>query len=115
MNKEIKIEYKDAIQLYHRLQNDIASYQPRYDKTLLAQWLELTSNDFASRLQRDYTNLTPTEQNICYLQRLGCNLQQMADALHMKKRSVERNINRICKKLCIESSQSSFRKYILEF
>lgn len=103
----------EALRLFLKLQRDYTLFHPVRDKEHLARWLDMTSNGLASRLKAIHPDLTTTEQCLCYLHSLGYNLQQIADILHVEKRSVERYIIRICEKFNIEKNRTSFNKYML--
>lgn len=105
----------EALRVFLKLQRDYTLFHPVRDKEHLAHWLDMTSNGLASRLKAIHPDLTSTEQCLCYLHSLGYNLQQIADILHIEKRSVERYIIRICGKFNIENSRTSFCKYMLSF
>lgn len=103
----------EALRVFRMLQRDYTLFHPIRDKDNLAHWLDMTSNGLAAHLKANHPDLTTTEQCLCYLHSLGYNLQQIADILHIEKRSVERYIIRVCEKFNIAKNRASFYKYML--
>lgn len=92
------------------------SYSAKEDREKLACWLDMAHNDFATRLNESFPNLTPRELDICYLHRLGYSVWKIKEILGMAQlNSVTKAISRTCSKLQLDSGQKSLSEFILNF
>ena len=92
------------------------SYSAKEDREKLACWLDMAHNDFATRLNESFPNLTPRELDICYLHRLGYSVWEIKEILGMAQlNSVTKAISRTCSKLQLDSGQKSLSEFILNF
>lgn len=125
-SKLIKQEYDEIIQLstlqdiqalgvYLRIQQSPESYHVRTHLAALKHWLDITSENFATRLYNEYPHLSPTEINLCCLQRLGFSTERMATIMQVKVSSINQNIYRTCPKLGIENDKHKFKQHICSF
>lgn len=92
------------------------SYSAKEDREKLACWLDMAHNDFATRLNESFPNLTPREQDICYLHRLGYSVWEIKEILGLAQlNSVTKAISRTCSKLKLDSGQKCLSEFILNF
>ena len=110
-------DYKDiqALGVYIRLKRDISLYEPSSDLPLLGHWLDMVSTQFASRFEEKHPNLTVSELSVCYLHRMGCSTNEIAQAMHVKPDSTKRYFYRACANMGIPKSREEFAKYISRF
>ena len=104
-----------ALGLYLRLIQIPASFRASVDLPLLKHWLDMTSDNFASRLQASFSYLTPGEMCVCCLQRMGYSLNGMSEVLQVKEETIRRNIYRICNRLNLTSDREGFERFIVSF
>jgi DNA-binding CsgD family transcriptional regulator len=69
------------------------------DFVYLKHWVDLTSENFASRLKKAYPRLTDKEMNFCCLVRMNLSLQSLADIYCISKNSVSRRKLRMKEKM----------------
>lgn len=105
----------DALIVYLRLLQSPETYNPQTDIASLQHWLNLTQNNFVSRLKETYPNLTLAELNLCCLQRIGYSPKQMSQALRVKEDTVRRNVYRVCTHLNLENDKAQFANFIQHF
>lgn len=60
-----------SLAIYLKLLSYPESYDMENDLISLKHWLDLTSNNFATRLKQNYPYLTRRETNLCCLLRMG--------------------------------------------
>ena len=104
-----------SLGVYIRLQRDLSLYTPSADVALLGHWLDMVSNQFASRLREAHPNLTITELCLCYLHKMGYTVNEMSQAMHIKPDSIKRYIYRACANMGISQSREDFTKYISQY
>ena len=112
-NKHVTLKDVQALGLYLRLLQDASLYNASTDYPLLCHWLDIVSQQFASRLITQYPQLSLVESNLCCLKRLGLSIPQIAMALHVKDDSVIRNIYRVCNRVKITKNKEEFNQFIL--
>lgn len=82
----------------------------------MACWLDMAHHNFATRLNESFPNLTPREQDICYLHRLGYSVWEIKEILGLAQlNSVTKAISRTCSKLQLDSGQKCLSEFILNF
>ena len=84
----------DAVAVYLRLVQLPESYNAKNDFTGLKRWLNLSQNNFATRFQDQYPNLTPKELTLCCLLRMDYSLKQISTILNVQEDTIRRNIYR---------------------
>ena len=84
----------DAVAVYLRLVQLPETYNTKNDFTGLKRWLNLSQNNFATRFQDQYPNLTPKELTLCCLLRMGYSLKQISTILNVQEDTIRRNIYR---------------------
>ena len=84
----------DAVAVYLRLVQLPESYNAKNDFTGLKRWLNLSQNNFATRFQDQYPNLTPKELTLCCLLRMNYSLKQISTILNVQEDTIRRNIYR---------------------
>ena len=104
-----------ALGLYLRLIQIPASFRASVDLPLLKHWLDITSDNFASRLQECFPHLTPGEMSICCLQRMKYSQKKMSEVMQVKEETIRRNIYRICNRLNLASDKVCFERFIVSF
>lgn len=104
-----------ALGLYLRLIQIPASFRASVDLPLLKHWLDITSDNFASRLQECFPHLTPGEMSICCLQRMKYSQKKMSEVMQVKEETIRRNIYRICNRLNMKSDREGFERFIVSF
>ena len=104
-----------ALGLYLRLIQIPASFRASVDLPLLKHWIDMTSDNFATRLQERFPYLTPGEMCVCCLQRMGYSLKGMSEVLQVKEETIRRNIYRICNRLNLTSDREGFERFIVAF
>jgi len=112
-SKHVTLKDVQALGLYLRLLQDISLYNTSLDYPLLCHWLDIVSQQFASRLITQYPQLSLVESNLCCLKRLDFSIPQIAMALHIKEDSVIRNIYRVCERVKIAKNKEEFNQFIL--
>ena len=112
-SKHVTLKDTQALGLYLRLLQDVSLYNASIDYSLLCHWLDIVSQQFASRLITQYPQLSLVESNLCCLKRLGLSIPQMAMALHVKDDTVIRNIYRVCSRVKITKNKEEFNRFIL--
>lgn len=97
-------------------ENPTNTYSAKEDRVKLACWLDMAHHNFASRLNESFPNLTPREQDICYLHRLGYSVWEIKEILGLAQlNSVTKAISRTCSKLKLDSGQKCLSEFILNF
>ena len=109
------LEDIQALELYLRILQIPESYCIVTDLTNLKHWLDIISKNFAARLQSQYPALTSSQITICCLQRMGYSVGQMGSIMHIKIRSVDQHIYRICPILGITNDKKVFKDFILTY
>ena len=105
-----------AFDYYIRFKETPTDYSAKEDRKKLACWLDMAHNDFAIRLKSTFPELTPREEDICYLLRLGYSVVDIKDILGMAQtNSVTKAISRTCDKLHLDNRQKSLSEFILNF
>ena len=84
----------DAVAVYLRLVQLPESYNAKNDFAGLKRWLNLSQNNFATRFQDQYPNLTPKELTLCCLLRMDYSLKQISTILNVQEDTIRRNIYR---------------------
>ena len=112
-SKHVTLKDTQALGLYLRLLQDVSLYNASIDYPLLCHWLDIVSQQFASRLITLYPQLSLVESNLCCLKRLGLSIPQIAMALHVKDDTVIRNIYRVCSRVKITKNKEEFNQFIL--
>lgn len=105
----------EALEVYLRLVKMPMSYQVEMDLPSLMHWLDLASDNFASRLKRKYPRLTNKEMNLCCFQRMNCSLEEMGKIMQVKDGTIKRTVYRACSHLSIENNKAKFASFIKEF
>ena len=109
------LEDIQSLGVYIRLQRDLSLYTPSADVALLGHWLDMVSNQFASRLREAHQNLTATELCVCYLHKMGYTVNEMSQAMHIKPDSIKRYIYRACANMGISQGREDFTNYISQY
>ena len=104
------LEDIQALEVYIRLLQVPESYHATNDFTHLQHWLNLAHNNFATRFNTQYSDLSPTELTLCYLQRIGYSLTQMSAAMGVKEDTIKRNIYRTSEHLKIEKDKEKIER-----
>lgn len=102
----------NALEVYLRLLKIPTSYCVKNDLPSLCHWLDLVSDNFASRLKKEYPRLTAQEMNVCCFQRLGYSMEDMGRIMQVKEESIRRTIYRVCTYLDIKNSKELFYDFI---
>lgn len=71
------------------------TYHPATDRMLLKQWLNLSKNKFAEKLESRYPQVKGRLIDICYLAALGVSIDEMAQILQVNNRTIERYMDEI--------------------
>ena len=102
-----------SLAIYPKLLSYPESYDMENDLISLKHWLDLTSNNFATRLKQNYPYLTRRETNLCCLLRMGYSWENISALMGVKKGSIYRLVYRLCKKirLCRNQRQRLFGYY----
>lgn len=88
-----------SLAIYLKLLSYPESYDMENDLISLKHWLDLTSNNFATRLKQNYPYLTRRETNLCCLLRMGYSWENISALMGVKKESIYRLVYRLCKKM----------------
>lgn len=115
--KDISISSADAEALQTFLKiTELKKYIPAADRDKLQHWLNIVHQNFATRLNEQYSSLTGREKDICYLTALNLSLETVAQLLDVQPRSIERYTIRICEKFDFRKrSKESFIDFIIAF
>ena len=90
MNEFVSVQDLKAFEVYLRLLKNPYSYSMEDDFVYLKHWVDLTSENFASRLKKEYPRLTDKEMNVCCFLRMGYSIEAMSRMLHVKEGSIKR-------------------------
>lgn len=101
-----------SLAIYLKLLSYPESYDMENDLISLKHWLDLTSNNFATRLKQNYPYLTRRETNLCCLLRMGYSWENISALMRVKKESIYRLVYRLCKKMGLEGHRDEFRTFI---
>lgn len=115
--KDIAISTRDAkaLQLYLKIIKQ-KEYIPTADRNILRYWLDISHQNFATRLDEKCPSLTGREKDICYLAGSGFSLDAIAQLLDVQPRSIERYISNICEKFGLtKRSKENFFDFIMAF
>lgn len=115
--KDISIPSADAeaLQTFLKITKQ-KEYIPAANRDSLHHWLNITHQNFATRLNDKYPSLTGREKDICYLIALDLPLDAVAQLLEVQPRSIERYISRIDKKLYFtQKNKINFTDFIHSF
>ena len=89
--KDISVSSADAEALQTFLKiTELKKYIPAADRDKLQHWLNIVHQNFATRLNEQYSSLTGREKDICYLTALNLSLETVAQLLDVQPRSIER-------------------------
>ena len=99
MNEFVSVQDLKAFEVYLRLLKNPYSYSMEDDFVYLKHWVDLTSENFASRLKKEYPRLTDKEMNVCCLVRMNLSLQSLDDIYCISKNSVSRRKLRMKEKM----------------
>ena len=115
--KDISVSSADAEALQTFLKiTELKKYIPAADRDKLQHWLNIVHQNFATRLNEQYSSLTGREKDICYLTALNLSLETIAQLLDVQPRSIERYTIRICEKFDFRKrSKESFIDFIIAF
>ena len=115
--KDITVSSADAEALQTFLKiTELKKYSPAADRDKLQHWLNIVHQNFAIRLNEQYSSLTGREKDICYLTALNLSLETVAQLLDVQPRSIERYTIRICEKFDFRKrSKESFIDFIIAF
>ena len=115
--KDISVSSADAEALQTFLKiTELKKYIPAADRDKLQHWLNIVHQNFATRLNEQYSSLTGREKDICYLTALNLSLETVAQLLDVQPRSIERYTIRICEKFDFRKrSKESFIDFIIAF
>ena len=115
--KDISVSSADAKALQTFLKiTELKKYIPAADRDKLQHWLNIVHQNFATRLNEQYSSLTGREKDICYLTALNLSLETVAQLLDVQPRSIERYTIRICEKFDFRKrSKESFIDFIIAF
>lgn len=115
--KDISVSSADAEALQTFLKiTELKKYIPAADRDKLQHWLNIVHQNFATRLNEQYSSLTGREKDICYLTALNLSLETVAQLLDVQPRSIERYTIRICEKFNFRKrSKESFIDFIIAF
>lgn len=115
--KDISVPSADAeaLQTFLKITKH-KEYVPAANRDSLHHWLNITHQNFATRLNNKYPSLTGREKDICYLTALDLPLDAVAQLLEVQPRSIERYISRICEKFNFKKgSRENFIDFIHSF
>ena len=115
MNETVSIQDFKALEVYLRLLKRPTSYCVGNDLFYLKHWLDLTSENFASRLKKEYPRLTNKEMNLCCFQRMGYSIEEMSRMLQVKEDTIKRNMYRACTHLNISNNREVFKAFVAAF
>ena len=101
-----------SLAIYLRLLSCPESYDMENDLIPLRHWLDLTSNNFATRLKLNYPYLTSRETNLCCLLRMGYSWEKISVMMGVKKESIYRLVYRLCIKMGLKGHRDEFRTFI---
>ena len=101
----------DALAVYLRLLQSLESYNDKNDAASLKRWLDLSQNNFATRLKAQYPNLSPVELTLSCLLRMGYSINQISLIMNVQKDTIRRNIYRACTHLNIEDEKDKLKKF----
>lgn len=115
--KDISVSSADAEALQTFLKiTELKKYIPAADRDKLQHWLNIVHQNFATRLNEQYSSLIGREKDICYLTALNLSLETVAQLLDVQPRSIERYTIRICEKFDFRKrSKESFIDFIIAF
>lgn len=115
--KDITISTADAeaMQTFLKLKQE-KEYAFATDRAKLCHWIDLTCQNFSTKLNTQFPSLTGREKDICYLSALGFSFEDTASLLNIQPRSIERYISNICEKFGFKKgSKESFIAFIRAF
>ena len=115
MEKLVSIQEIKALEVYLRLMRKPSAYDVQEDLHNLMYWLDLTSNQFALRLKKEYPLLTIHELNLCCLLRMGYSLEDMGIMMKVKDTTIRRYIYRTCDRLHIKNNKKDFEAFISRY
>ena len=115
MNEFVSVQDLKAFEVYLRLLKNPYSYSMEDDFVYLKHWVDLTSENFASRLKKEYPRLTDKEMNVCCFLRMGCSIEAMSRMLHVKEGSIKRNMYRACTHLNICNNREVFMAFVATY
>lgn len=105
----------EALQTFLRITQQ-QTYIPTMDRENLHRWIDITHQNFATRLINEFPALTGREKDICYLTVLDLSFDSVAQLLEVQSRSVERYISRVCEKLGFEKgNKETFINFVIAF
>ncbi len=96
------------------LEGEIPAQQKKY-VALLRKRLDNLVSPFANRLYKAFSKLTPVEIEICDLIRDGFSTKEVAQVRHVTPKTVEKQRERIRKKLQIEDASVNLAAYLRAF
>ena len=115
MENRVSIKDIEALEVYLRLLREPITYDMQRDLFSLMHWLDLTSDGFALRLQREYPQLTLQELNFCCLQRMGYSWEKIGELMKVKDGTVRRYIYRVCSRLVIPGNKKDLELFIASY
>ena len=105
------LEDIQALEFYLRILQDSGSFHTKNDFESLKHWLDLSQNNFASRLKSIYPYLSPVELTICCLLRMGYSLKQISTMLKVQEETIRRNIYRACTHMNINGDKEKIKEF----
>ena len=115
MNEFVSMQDFKALEVYLRLSKKPTSYNMEADLFYLKHWLDLTSENFASRLKKEYPRLTDKEMNLCCFLRMGYSIEEMSRMLQVKEDTIKRNMYRACTHLNIGNNREVFKTFVIAY
>ena len=112
MENRVSIKDIEALEVYLRLLREPITYDMQRDLFSLMHWLDLTSDGFALRLQREYPQLTLQELNLCCLLRMGYSWKKIGELMKVKDDTARRYIYRVCSRLDIPGNKKDFERFV---
>ena len=106
------MEDLQALELYLRILQAPESLHTKNDFKSLKHWLDLSQNNFASRLKDRYPYLSPVELTLCCLLRMGYTLKQTSTMMKVQDDTIRRNIYRACTHMNINNEKEKIREFI---
>ena len=105
------LEDIQALEFYLRILQDSGSFHTKNDFESLKHWLDLSQNNFASRLKSKYPYLSPVELTLCCLLRMGYSLKQISTMLKVQEETIRRNIYRACTHMNINGDKEKIKEF----
>ena len=115
MDRRVSMKDIEALEVYLLLLREPDAYDMQRDLFSLMHWLDLTSDGFALRLQREYPQLTLQELNFCCLQRMGYSWEKIGELMKVKDGTVRRYIYRVCSRMDIPGSKKDLELFIASY